>query len=136
DRRTGVGWSTLPQTPALAGTAILTRETQRSCCAALEWSSEMTTFCRWVSVIVVAAAGAFAAEYSPAGVLGDTSDQHRFRVEWYSKHLAAMGEPSLLELSRADAYRFLWLRSFHHPISARLVVRNDGTATLISKETG
>src|SRR5215471_9852970 len=99
----------------------------------------MTRSCRWLSVILIGA-GAFAAEYFPVGVLGDTSDQHRFVAEWYSKHLAAMGEASLLELSRrdptAEVYRLLWLRSFHHPISVRLVVRNDGTATLTSKETG
>jgi hypothetical protein len=50
-----------------------------------------------------------------------------------------MGEPSLLDVSRQDStveiYRFLWLRSFHHPIAVRLSVRKDGSALLISKET-
>jgi hypothetical protein len=90
-------------------------------------------------MILIGGVVASAAEYFPAGVLGDTADQHRFRADWYSKHLAAMGEPSLLELSRQDAtaevYRFLWLRSFHHPIAVRLLLRKDGTAMLISKET-
>lgn len=49
-----------------------------------------------------------------------------------------MDEPSLLKASRADttleAYRFLWLRSFHHPISVRLEFRKNAAATLISKE--
>jgi len=41
---------------------------------------------------------------------------------WYGKHLAAMGESSLLDIDNADteSYRFLWLRSFHHPISVRI----------------
>lgn len=41
---------------------------------------------------------------------------------WYGKHLAAMGESSLLDIDNADTetYRFLWLRSFHHPISIRI----------------
>jgi len=59
----------------------------------------------------IGAVVASTAEYFPAGVLGDTSDQHRFRADWYSMHLTAMGEPSLLEVSRQDAtaevYRFL-----------------------------
>lgn len=80
-----------------------------------------------------------AGEYFPAGVLGDTPNEHRFRADWYSNQLTAMGEPSLLDVSRQDStveiYRFLWLRSFHHPIAVRLAVRKDGTALLISKET-
>ncbi len=41
---------------------------------------------------------------------------------WYSKYLRAMLEPSLSCGTRPDgyAYRFLWLRSFHHPIAMRI----------------
>lgn len=41
---------------------------------------------------------------------------------WYSRHLRAMHEPSLScdELPRVEAYRFLWLRSFHAPVSVRV----------------
>jgi len=50
-----------------------------------------------------------------------------------------MREPSLWDISRRDSgaevYRFLWLRSFHHPISVRLTVYKDGTGLLNSKET-
>jgi hypothetical protein len=95
----------------------------------------MIKISRWLGVILIGVVVASAAEYFPAGVLGDTADQHRFLADWYSKHLTAMGEPSLLEVSRQDAtvevYRFLWLRSFHHPISVRLIFRKDGTAMLI-----
>jgi hypothetical protein len=99
----------------------------------------MRRFWRWLGLILIGAVVGSAAEYFPAGVLGDTSEQHRFHADWYSKHLAAMGEPSLLEVSRRDStaevYRFLWLRTFHHPILVRLAVRNDGTARLTLKET-
>src|SRR4030081_3548113 len=55
---------------------------------------------------------------------------------WYAKHLRAMREPSLWESSKdtsLESYRFLWLRSFHHPVSARLEVAKDGTAQLFVK---
>jgi hypothetical protein len=59
--------------------------------------------------------------------------------QWYSDNLRALREPSLWETSEKDVvaeeYRFLYLRSFHHPISVRLVVNPDQTAILISKET-
>jgi hypothetical protein len=42
--------------------------------------------------------------------------------EWYGKHLRVMGELSLLDVTNPDTetYRFLWLRSFEHPISVRI----------------
>jgi hypothetical protein len=44
-----------------------------------------------------------------------------FRNEWYSKHLEAMNEPALPSMEGAnEMYRFLWLRSFHHPIAIRV----------------
>lgn len=56
----------------------------------------------------------------------------------YSKQLSAMNEPSLLELSKKShlkIYRFLWLRTFHHPISIRLTIKGDGTGELVAKMT-
>src|ERR1035438_1108583 len=32
-----------------------------------------------------------------------------------------------------QSYRFLWLRTFHHPVSARLEVAKDGAAQLFVK---
>jgi hypothetical protein len=55
---------------------------------------------------------------------------------WYVKHLRAMHEPSLLKLSKdtsKQSYRFLWLRTFHHPVSTRLEVADDGSAQLFVK---
>lgn len=43
-----------------------------------------------------------------------------FQREWYSKHLMVMAEMTLPE-GPGETYRFLWLRSFHHPIAVRLV---------------
>src|SRR5438034_8332234 len=58
------------------------------------------------------------------------------KIEWYSKFLTAMNEPSLWEESqtkKTQGYRFLWLRSFHHPVSIRLDISKDGTAVLTTK---
>jgi hypothetical protein len=57
-------------------------------------------------------------------------------VKWYSGQLNALQEPSLWELSRtsnAEAYRFLWLRTFHHPVAIRLSVQADGSGSLTVK---
>lgn len=65
---------------------------------------------------------------------GDTS-----AIDWYTRHLVALKEPSLWELSKkdpnAEVYRFLYLRSFDSPISIRFVITGDG-GRLISKKTG
>jgi hypothetical protein len=54
--------------------------------------------------------------------------------------LKALEEPSLWALSRSDphatVYRFLWLRSFHHPVSVRLIIQHDLTGKLVAKITG
>lgn len=54
---------------------------------------------------------------------------------WYGKHLKAMNEKSLLDTSdeNAEIYRFLWLRSFHHPIFVR-IERNQNEIKLFTKE--
>ena len=47
-----------------------------------------------------------------------------------------MHEPSLFEGqtdTRLFAYRFLWLRSFHHPVSIRMVIQGDGQALVTTK---
>ena len=40
-----------------------------------------------------------------------------FSRNWYSKHLAAMDEEALAHPKSGVIHRFLWLRSFHKPIS-------------------
>ncbi len=47
------------------------------------------------------------------------------RRDWYSKHLAAAGDPSLFQRARtgrSDVLRFTWLRTFDAPV----IVRIDG----------
>jgi hypothetical protein len=93
------------------------------------------------AVLLVALTGAARAQdvrYFPNQALDHEQGISDFDVNWYSKHLKAMGEPSLLELSktRAHVYRFLWLRSFHNPVVVRLNVSEDGTSLLTVKVTG
>lgn len=55
---------------------------------------------------------------------------------WYSAHLDAMEERPLREAvsTGGEAYRFLWLRTFHRPVVIRVVARN-GQIVLETKET-
>lgn len=60
-----------------------------------------------------------------------------FDKQWYRSSLVAMGEKSFLTLSKKDTvYRFLWLRSFHHPICVSIKILNhaDGGAVLHAVE--
>jgi hypothetical protein len=44
-----------------------------------------------------------------------------FHVRWYSEHLWSMNEPLLFnKISDTESYRFLWLRTFHNPVSIRI----------------
>jgi hypothetical protein len=61
----------------------------------------------------------------------DANKEHNdFIVDWYSKHLKAMKEPSLWKLCEKDrsatVYRLLWLPTFDRPVSVRLVRRSEG----------
>ena len=57
-----------------------------------------------------------------------------FRNEWYSKYLKAMDVSSLNSIAESDeTYRFLWLRTFHHPIAIR-VWRKGEERNMVFKE--
>jgi hypothetical protein len=74
--------------------------------------------------------------YFPAETPGESAKLDDFKTQWYSKFLNAMHEPSLWEMSKTpktQTYRFLWLRSFHHPVSVRLDVNPDGTGLVTTK---
>jgi hypothetical protein len=74
--------------------------------------------------------------YFPQKPFGDDPRLDQFVSGWYSGQLKALKEPSLLELSKApstESYRFLWLRSFHHPVAIRVDIQSDGSATLTTK---
>jgi hypothetical protein len=89
-----------------------------------------------IGVFVLIATIARGQEYFHApSVNGPDLDQ--FAIDWYSKNLRALHEPSLWELSETDhaaeAYRFLWLRANHNPGSVRIVNRAGGGARLFVK---
>ncbi len=75
-------------------------------------------------------------EYFPKGTFVEGRDDGDFRAGWYSRQLHAMGEPSL-STGAAPApsvtYRFTWLRTFHHPVVARMVLDGMGSGTLYLK---
>jgi hypothetical protein len=60
--------------------------------------------------------------YFPPGVLSEHEWSDEFRAGWYAKHLRAMNEASFYfpENGDEERYRFLWLRSFHHPVVVRI----------------
>jgi hypothetical protein len=70
--------------------------------------------------------------YFPPGVFSTNEWRDQFRRDWYSKHLEAMHEASFYfpDSSEEESYRFLWLRSFHHPVAVR--VRSSGGGLLIT----
>lgn len=57
-----------------------------------------------------------------AGAFYPWPEQKESRAEWYSRHLRAMGETSLISEanSQTEHYRFLWLRTFHHPVAVSI----------------
>jgi hypothetical protein len=106
-------WGELPlRCVLLAGTAVLGM-TLTGCDK--EVRSQASAFCSGLSDTA----------YFPLGAFSERPQSDRFVSEWYSKHLSAMGEPSLQCASRYPVYRFLWLRSFHHPIAVRVEKRED-----------
>jgi hypothetical protein len=90
-----------------------------------------------VSMLVFSSFASIAQEtYFPKKALGDDSRSDEFKAKWYSQELEVLQEPSLLELAKnpaSESYRFLWLRTFHHPVTVRLDVRADGIGVLTTK---
>lgn len=78
-------------------------------------------------VLAAVSASAQPVDYYPDGVFGPRSIAER----WYSRHLAAMGEPSLYAMRgrHRQAIRFLLLPTWDHPIAIR-VERGPGGVTL------
>jgi hypothetical protein len=93
---------------------------------------------RRLAICIAFSSATLAQQYFPDRAFEDDDDKlNDFRVRWYSDQLNALEEPSLWEASRnskpAQVYRFLWLRSFHHPVAVRLEVGEDGIGTLTAK---
>lgn len=82
--------------------------------------------------------GASQVTYFPTSGTSASDGIEKIKCDRYSDQLEALQEPSLWELSttqKAESYRFLWLRTFHHPIAIRVDLRGDGTAQLTVKMT-
>ena len=101
----------------------------------LRHAPERRELCREEELVVRPECPSLDAEdyYFPKGAL----DPSRSKVDgitrdWYSKYLRAMMEPSLSCGQGPDgfAYRFLWLRSSHHPIAVR--VEKDGSSVTLN----
>jgi hypothetical protein len=74
--------------------------------------------------------------FFPKNALDDSSWNYQFKAKWYSQELEVLKEPSLLALSRnpsSESYRFLWLRTFNHPVAVRLDIREDGIGVITTK---
>lgn len=78
-------------------------------------------------------------QWFPIGVpVPDEARTDSFVRSWYGKQLAAFSEPrmgSFVDSSNVDAVRFLWLRTFDHPIVVRAIRRGSAYA-LIGIELG
>ena len=90
-----------------------------------------------VTLVLLGVLGAHAQEpYFPKGAFSDDSRSDLFKAEWYSTYLKALSEPSLQQLvsnPSSESYRFVWLRTFHHPVVVRLDIRPDGVGELTTK---
>jgi hypothetical protein len=89
----------------------------------------------WFAAALLAASSVqCCAQFFPKSSLDFGKDD--FKAKWYSTQLRALREPSLLALAsqpHAEAYRFLWLRTFHHPVAVRLSLQADGHWVLDTK---
>lgn len=90
-----------------------------------------------VCVMLVAVATMTAqTTYFPKGALSAKERSDNFKARWYSDQLKALDEPSLLEEAKnpsLESYRFVWLRTFHHPVAVRLDMKADGSGVLTTK---
>ncbi len=74
--------------------------------------------------------------YFPEHVFSTNRADDQYLSSHYSEYLKALREPSLYQESKTqmdESYRFLWLRTFHHPVAVRLIVNRDGTSTITTK---
>lgn len=73
--------------------------------------------------------------YFPVGAMQGAKGLDQGRVAWYSRHLEAMGEPSLPAIAardrRATVCRLLWLPSFSHPFAVRIEESRQGATVRV-----
>ena len=71
--------------------------------------------------------------YYPALVFGETSRRHDMIADWYAATLRSMDQGPIYgtnDTNDEQTYRFLWLRSFHDPITLKLSIFASGDALL------
>jgi hypothetical protein len=76
------------------------------------------------------------ASYFPKGAFADETRLNDFLTNWFSNELRSLKEPSLYQQRNAasvESYRFLWLRSFQHPLCVSLSIGGDGAGILTLK---
>jgi len=90
------------------------------------------------AVLLAATLSTAQTKYFPNHAFNSDAQLNKLFNDWSSRELTALHEPSLLTESAspsARSYRFLWSRTFHHPIAVRLELKPDGTSTLTTKIT-
>jgi hypothetical protein len=88
------------------------------------------------AVLLAASLSAAQTTYFPHRAFASDARYNKFVNDWFSAQLTALDEPSFLSRSKnssEQSYRFLWLRTFHHPVAVRLELKRDGTSTLTAK---
>ncbi|WP_263379487.1 hypothetical protein [Granulicella paludicola] len=74
--------------------------------------------------------------YFPPKTFSENRQLDQLVISSYSRQLAALKEAPLWHVSsNVRTYRFLWLRTFHHPIAVRLDIRPNGAGALTTKIT-
>ena len=88
---------------------------------------------RSLLLIFILAPAAFAQNTDlcfPRGSFSPTPRWDRDQAKYTAQYLQLLGEPCLFPLrnrSKAEVYRFLWMRTFNQPVSVRLDVQADGS---------
>ena len=75
-------------------------------------------------------------EFFPGGVFSRNDDGNdAFISGWYASQLRAFKEPSLCTSpqKQGETYRFTMLPTFNFPLTVRIHIESDGTATAIAK---
>jgi len=76
--------------------------------------------------------------FFPVGIFNGRPEIDALIREWFSKHLTAMAEPPLPHLAATglEVYRFLYLRSFHHPVVVRVQETAEGHVLVVKELDG
>jgi len=89
-----------------------------------------------LTFITLVNARLFSQQFFPTGAFyPDNLRLDSLVSKWYSEQLAALREPSLFQAKDTSdqIYRFLWLRTFDHPVAVRVIFHSDGSATVTTK---